>query len=45
MNKPYLETRAWFGVYEYRTEPDGAWKVCKDAAGNIMYVPKTPKIA
>ena len=41
----YYETREFFGIYEYRTTPNGAWRALKDADGNIVRVPKIPKIA
>ena len=48
MNEPevnrYYETREFFGIYEYRTSPTGSWRACKDENGNIMRVPKVPKI-
>ena len=42
--KLYYEEREFFGIYEYRTDPNGAWKAMKDANNEIMKVRKIPKI-
>lgn len=40
----YLETRVFFGVYQYRTGHDAPWKAQRDSAGNVILAPKIPKI-